>query len=330
MRESRRLCRARLWVAAVAALLSGCSGPAVRDDPVRVRELAVHDEPGALALPNGHASVKFAVIGDSGRGWRPQHEVAARMADYRSRFPYSFVLMAGDNIYEGPATARDYRVKFEEPYRPLLEAGVKFYAAIGNHDDPGSIYYGLFNMGGQRYYTFRRTEQSLSGITGGGVRFFALDSRSLDRPQLDWLSRELESSGKYGPRRKIPPLSMILVEDKRSPRMHKEDVIFERLNAPLHDLTLHLHPGQEMLLHMVENFPGTDYLDVLDALAQGPPVWKPGLARGRFLQIRMHDQAVAAARSRYTGYYNRYRDQTKKPEILDPDGDLFEIRTQIN
>jgi hypothetical protein len=138
--------------------------------------------------------VRFAAIGDSGRGDQAQREVAARMVAWREKFPFEFVLMLGDNIY-GPHTPADYASKFEEPYRPLLEAGVKFYAAIGNHDDPGSIYYGPFNMGGQRYYTFRRTEQSLSGITGGGVRFFALDSRSLDRPQLDWLSRELESSG---------------------------------------------------------------------------------------------------------------------------------------
>ena len=36
--------------------------------------------------------------------------------------------MLGDNIYEGPATRDDYRRKFEEPYRRLLDEGVKFYA----------------------------------------------------------------------------------------------------------------------------------------------------------------------------------------------------------
>ena len=58
------------------------------------------------------------------------------MADYRQHFPFDFVLMAGDNIYEGPATADDYRVKFEEPYAALLADGVRFYAVLGNHDDP--------------------------------------------------------------------------------------------------------------------------------------------------------------------------------------------------
>ena len=44
--------------------------------------------------------------------------------------------MLGDNIYEGPASPDDYLHKFEEPYAELLEAGVDFYAALGNHDDP--------------------------------------------------------------------------------------------------------------------------------------------------------------------------------------------------
>ena len=91
---------------------------------------------GWLALPSRPDSVKFAVIGDSGRGWAPQHEVARQMAAYREQFPFDFVLMAGDNIYEGPATPEDYRVKFEEPYAALLADGVRFYAVLGNHDDP--------------------------------------------------------------------------------------------------------------------------------------------------------------------------------------------------
>ena len=43
--------------------------------------------------------------------------------------------MVGDNIY-GADTARDFALKFEAPYKPLLDAGVKFYAALGNHDNP--------------------------------------------------------------------------------------------------------------------------------------------------------------------------------------------------
>jgi hypothetical protein len=150
--------------------------------------------PGQLALPLRPGSVRFAVIGDSGRGDEPQNQVARQMVSWRAKFPFDFVLMLGDNIY-GTHTPRDYQLKFEEPYRALLDAGVTFHAAIGNHDDPGEINYAGFNMGGRRYHTFRKAEQRLAALKGAGVRFFALDSRSFDSEQLQWLERELARSG---------------------------------------------------------------------------------------------------------------------------------------
>ena len=39
--------------------------------------------------------------------------------------------------------------------KPLLDDGVKFYATIGNHDDPNQPFYPPFNMNGERYYTFK-------------------------------------------------------------------------------------------------------------------------------------------------------------------------------
>ncbi len=146
-----------------------------------------------LALPNEDRSIKFAVIGDSGRGSIEQHAVAAQMVAYRQRFNYQFVLMAGDNIYEGPATPQDYRLKFEEPYKLLLDAGVKFFAVLGNHDDPQQIHYRPFNMDGHRYYTFTPPVDLITRLDTR-VRFFALDSVILDGPQLQWLERELSQS----------------------------------------------------------------------------------------------------------------------------------------
>jgi 3',5'-cyclic AMP phosphodiesterase CpdA len=102
--------------------------------------------------------------------------------------------MLGDNIY-GTSTAYDYERKFERPYGALLDAGVTFYAAIGNHDDPGQLYYPKFNMKGRRYYTFRENERRPGGLLGAGVRFFVLDSRSLDQVQLQWLTTQLAESG---------------------------------------------------------------------------------------------------------------------------------------
>jgi len=166
--------------------------PGIRRTSTVVRELT--PAPGALALPLRDGSVRVAVIGDSGRGDQPQHEVARQMAAWREKFPFDLVLMLGDNIY-GPHTPRDYALKFEEPYRALLDGGVTFQAAIGNHDDSGEINYARFNMGGRRYYTFRRSEHRLSGLAGAGARFFALDSRSFDSDQLAWFEHELAASG---------------------------------------------------------------------------------------------------------------------------------------
>jgi predicted phosphodiesterase len=161
--------------------------PVVR--PLDVNQVST----GELVLPNRVTSVKFAVIGDSGRGTPPQHEIAAQMLAYREDFPYAFVLMLGDNIYEGPATREDYRRKFEDPYRPLLDEGVKFYATLGNHDDPRQIAYPLFNMDGERYYSFSPPEDLLAKAVTH-VEFFAVDSTNLDRTQLRWLDERLRES----------------------------------------------------------------------------------------------------------------------------------------
>ena len=183
------------WLA--AALAVACSPQQLPPAAVRQTRLTVEElrpGPGQLAMPKKAGSVRLAIIGDSGRGDQPQNDVAQQMVAWRSQFDYDLVLMVGDNIYDRH-TAEDYAAKFERPYKALLDAGVKFQAAIGNHDDPAQIYYGKFNMGGQRYYSFRRDDQPLGKLTGGGVRFFALDSRSFDPEQLLWLDKGLKGTG---------------------------------------------------------------------------------------------------------------------------------------
>ena len=103
------------------------------------------------------------------------------------------MILLGDNIYGADAPA-DMAGKFAAPYKPLLDAGVVFHAVLGNHDNPNERFYKLFNMGGERYYTFRAPEGGTAPPTGGGARFFALDTGYLDKPQLDWLEKELSSS----------------------------------------------------------------------------------------------------------------------------------------
>src|SRR6266498_5247105 len=79
-----------------------------------------------LSLPLSEASVKFAVIGDTGTGSKQQHQIADFMTQYRTIFPFEFVLMMGDNLY-GTETPADYKKKFQDVYQNMLDDKVKFY-----------------------------------------------------------------------------------------------------------------------------------------------------------------------------------------------------------
>jgi len=137
-----------------------------------------------VKFPLKSNSVRFAAIGDMGTGGRPQYEVAEQMLKTRQTFPFEFVIMLGDNIYGG-STPADFEKKFAVPYKPLLDAGVTFYAALGNHDNTNERFYKLFNMNGESYYTFKK----------GNVRFFVLDSNYMDPKQSAWLETQLGKAG---------------------------------------------------------------------------------------------------------------------------------------
>ena len=161
---SRTMCRHFLCaVTVVAGVLAGCYPQSVSAGPT--------------------AAVQFAVIGDSGTGDTEQYDVAAAMAASRGRLPFEFVIMLGDNVYGG-WNRKAVAEKFERPYKPLLDAGVQFYASLGNHDAGEERSYGEFHMNEQRYYTFTRSN----------VDFFALDSNYMDGAQLAWLEQQLQAS----------------------------------------------------------------------------------------------------------------------------------------
>lgn len=138
-----------------------------------------------LPLPNRDDSLKFGVIGDNGTGGKDQYALAEQMAAWHQRFPFVLVVMVGDNLY-GSERPQDFQKKFEAPYKPLLDEGVKFYASLGNHDSREQRYYKPFNMDGKLYYTFKAPKQD--------VRFFALESTYMDDEQVKWVDNELKSS----------------------------------------------------------------------------------------------------------------------------------------
>jgi phosphodiesterase/alkaline phosphatase D-like protein len=139
-------------------------------------------------------TVIFAVIGDTGTGDEAQLSVASQMVRQREKTPFEFVIMLGDNIYER-GEEKYIKPRFEEPYKELLEAGVKFYASLGNHDIIRGVQfqtnYPNFNMGGRRYYNFTKgTSENSESL----LEFFALDTNEVTPEQLKWLDESLGAS----------------------------------------------------------------------------------------------------------------------------------------
>jgi hypothetical protein len=181
-----------LSCAAIVSVLACASGPStVAPGRVAAAQTAPASAPaqagaaGPVALGSAPGSLTFGVIGDNGTGDRGQYDLAKQFYAAYERQAFPLVIMVGDNIY-GSERPQDFVRKFEEPYKPLLDRGVKFYASLGNHDSREQRFYKPFNMEGKLFYSFKAPEQD--------VRFFALDSTYLDQPQLDWLKKELEGA----------------------------------------------------------------------------------------------------------------------------------------
>jgi hypothetical protein len=136
--------------------------------------------PVKLTLPVKDGSVRFMVVGDTGTGTEQQYELAEVMVRYRAAFPFEFALMMGDNIYGGEKAA-DFKLKFEDVYKKLLDDKVKFYATLGNHDESNQRFYEQFNMNGEEFYRF----------TKGNIAFYSLNSNYMDKRQVKWLEDEL-------------------------------------------------------------------------------------------------------------------------------------------
>ena len=94
--------------------------------------------------------------------------------------------MLGDNMYGGERP-KDYQKKFEMPYKPLLDAGIKFYAALGNHDNPNERY--LQAVQHERRAVLHLQAEDRASASSRST------ATTWTRRSCEWLEKELAASG---------------------------------------------------------------------------------------------------------------------------------------
>ena len=209
-----------------------------------------------LALPELSGGTIFALMGDMGSGDQPQRAVAQALLDYFTKTRrFRFVLMLGDNLYDD-----DYNGEFLEPYKPLLDRGVQFFAALGNHDRDLEIHFKPFNMQDRDRYSFDQ----------GNARFVALNSNHPGDPEqikfLDgvfngagtkwricFFHHPLYSSGQHAAEsRQVirPALEPALVRNHVNIVFSGHDHLYERV-APQHEIRYFVSGGGGRTLYSV-------------------------------------------------------------------------------
>lgn len=146
--------------------------------------------------PVAESPLYFGVAGDTGTGDKHAYQIARQMAEVDAKHPFSAVLLLGDNIYGEEPYPIALEKRFLHPFAPLLERGVPFHAALGNHDYDhdrleGELHTALLNMDGREYRSVK---------FGETVEFFILSSETLrkDPRQVAWFEEaSVQSRAKW-------------------------------------------------------------------------------------------------------------------------------------
>jgi len=186
-----------IGAAASGVLLGGYVWPMLEEEdliPGRPPDVAL--QPHAWSTIGDH--IRFAAIGDNGSGGRQAMAVASRLAETYRELPFGLVALLGDISYYGNFEER-YAEVFARPMAPLIDAGVGFELAIGNHDrDLRHSDEGLKEI--EAELRLLGTPGLYYSTTHGPVDFYFLDSSMPgvfgpgSSTQWEWLDDSLASS----------------------------------------------------------------------------------------------------------------------------------------
>lgn len=194
----RQLIAGGLGVAASAATAGGVFKALQqlgREDLIPAQARAVDLE--AHRWTTTEEQLSFAALGDNGSGGRKAMAVAEQLAlSYRDE-PFGLVSLLGDICYYGHISERFDDV-FVKPMAPLIDAGVQFELAIGNHD--GKLFWGEGVPDVEAALELLGTPARYYSVAHGPAALFYLDSGPLgllgddSGRQLQWLDSALAQS----------------------------------------------------------------------------------------------------------------------------------------
>ncbi len=173
------------------AIVGMSSGESMLSQTVTAEDPTLVNRTSMAPMPTdqGEPLLRFVATADTGFGDQDQFDVGAAIARYHEKNPFKLVVLGGDNIYNSGDISL-IEATFEKPYAEVLKRGVKFRAALGNHDiqtENGTpqVQYAGFNMDG-RYYHY----------TEGPAQFFVIDTNgNADwTVQMAWLEESLAKS----------------------------------------------------------------------------------------------------------------------------------------
>jgi len=123
----------------LVAFLACTRAPAPAPSAAGALDASVPGAASVLAVrADGGAEVRFAAVGDTGKGNPQQRRVGEAMARVCAEQGCDFVALLGDNFYPSGVTSTEdpqWQTAFVQPYQHV---DAPFYAVLGNHDYGGN------------------------------------------------------------------------------------------------------------------------------------------------------------------------------------------------